>query len=185
MIRSSRAEEGKGGWLQSWQLEIWYRAPNSASPDCQLPPLGESLRHAHRPVLPITNLLDFLFKLLSLIEDNEHILLHLFSLQHTIQAEYNTPRVQCRKVGIFFWQPLHWLFYPPCPVSHQQCFPQMLFQDTGMGSSSGLWGKEQCGAEGTEFHWGTGFNPETPRGIDPLWLIPGGVSHSPLPWWSL
>lgn len=59
------------------------------------------------------------------------------------------PESSAEKLASFFWQPLHWLFYPPSPVPHQLCFPQMLFEETGKGSSSGLWGKEQRGQSST------------------------------------
>lgn len=106
--------------------------------------------------LPITNLLDFLLKLLSLIEDNEHILLHFFSLQHTIQAEFNSPRVQCRKVGIiFFWQPLHWLFYLQFPIS--SVFPRCSFRKQAWAAALGYGGRsnvEQRGQSSTGA-WGS------------------------------
>lgn len=54
-------------------------------------------------------------------------------------------------------------FYPPFPVSHQQCFLQMLFQETGMGSSSWLGGRssvEQRGQSST----GTRGSPRDTKG---------------------
>lgn len=92
------------------------------------------------------------------------------------------PESSAEKLASFFGSLCTGCFYPPSPVSQQQCFAQMLFQETGMGSSSGFWGKEQCGEEESEFHWSTGLTPEIPRGIDPTWQIPGGESYSPLPW---